>query len=132
MILQVLLLFIHPWEEHCVLTNCGYPSKKGAQCASINMQIRSGIECTSILDRSPVGGCCTKVPLVPWGSSLTGLYTLGPPLGPPSTLAEFVLPQIIFFCDLKLDAKFHTPRTTPSGRKVCGTEKRKQIIPKIV
>jgi hypothetical protein len=30
------------------------------------------------------------------------------------------------FCDLKLCAKFHNPRTTPSGRKVCGTERKKK------
>jgi hypothetical protein len=29
-----------------------------------------------------------------------------------------------FFCDLKLNTKFHNPRTTPSWRKVCGTEKK--------
>ena len=27
--------------------------------------------------------------------------------------------------DLKLRAKFHNPRSTPSGRKVCGTERKK-------
>ena len=35
-------------------------------------------------------------------------------------------PKSYFFCDLKLCAKFHNPRTTPSGRKVCGTEKKKR------
>ena len=30
--------------------------------------------------------------------------------------------QIFFFCDLKL----HDPRTTPSGRKVCGTEEERK------
>jgi hypothetical protein len=34
-------------------------------------------------------------------------------------------PKFIFFC-LKLHAKFRSPSTTPSGRKVCGTEKRKR------
>ena len=31
-------------------------------------------------------------------------------------------PKSSFFCYLKLHAKFHNPRTTPSGRKVCGGE----------
>ena len=35
---------------------------------------------------------------------------------------HFVHPKSYFFCDLKLRAKFHNPRTTPSGRKVCGGE----------
>ena len=35
------------------------------------------------------------------------------------------LPQILFFGDLKLHAKFPNPSTTPSGRKVCGMEKKK-------
>ena len=35
-------------------------------------------------------------------------------------------PKSYFCCDLKLRAKFHNPRTTPSRRKVCGTEKRKE------
>ena len=39
---------------------------------------------------------------------------------------NFFLPQILFFCDLKLHAKFHNPRRTPSGRKVCGGEEKKE------
>ena len=44
----------------------------------------------------------------------------------------FVDPKSYFFCDLKLRAKFQNHRTTPSGRKVCGTEKKRKIITKIV
>ena len=74
-----------------------------------------------------------------WGFSLTGLRKLDPPLGPPSTPAEFCwrtclgegqfwgspilfYPKSYLFCDLKLHAKFQNPRTTPSGRKVTGGE----------
>ena len=40
--------------------------------------------------------------------------------------------DVQLYCfDLQLHAKFHNPRTTPSARKVCGTEKNK-IIPNIV
>ena len=74
------------------------------------------------------------------GSSLTGLRTLDPLLGPPSALAEFFrhmclrgggsrsifYPRSYFFCDLKLCAKFHNLRTTPSGKKVCGGEKKRK------
>ena len=38
----------------------------------------------------------------------------------------FFVHKILFFCDLKLCANFHKPRTTPSGTKVCGTERRKE------
>ena len=38
--------------------------------------------------------------------------------GPPS----FVLPQILFVCDLKPHAKFWNPTITPSGRKVSEAE----------
>ncbi len=38
----------------------------------------------------------------------------------------FFYPKSYFFCDLKLCAKFHNPRTTPSGRKVCGTQERRK------
>ena len=31
----------------------------------------------------------------------------------------------LIFCDLKIGAKFHKPWTTPSGRKLCGGEKKK-------
>ena len=34
----------------------------------------------------------------------------------------FLSLQILFFCDLKLNVKLHNSRTTPSRRKVCGTE----------
>ena len=37
-------------------------------------------------------------------------------------------PESYSFCDLKLHAKFHNPRTTLSGRKVCGGEKKKRRI----
>jgi hypothetical protein len=40
--------------------------------------------------------------------------------GPPRVRGEFqifVYPKSYFLCDLKLHAKFHNPRTTPSGRK---------------
>ena len=33
-------------------------------------------------------------------------------------------PKTYFFYDSKLRAKFQNPRTTPSGRKVCGGEKK--------
>jgi hypothetical protein len=36
------------------------------------------------------------------------------------------LRQVLFFGDLKFRAKFHNPRTATSGRKVCGTEKKKE------
>jgi hypothetical protein len=36
------------------------------------------------------------------------------------------LPVSYCFCDLKPRAKFHYPRTTPSGRKVCGTERKEK------
>ena len=39
---------------------------------------------------------------------------------------KFSLPKSYFFCDLKLRAKFPNPRTTPSGRKVCGGEEEKK------
>ena len=38
----------------------------------------------------------------------------------------FVYPNVIFCCDLKLCTKFHNPRTTPSGRKVCSGEKKRK------
>jgi hypothetical protein len=38
----------------------------------------------------------------------------------------FVYPKSYFFCDLKLHAKFHNNSTTPSGRKVCGTERKRK------
>jgi hypothetical protein len=37
-----------------------------------------------------------------------------------------VYPKYYFFLDLKLLAKFQMPRTTPSGRKLCGTEKQER------
>jgi hypothetical protein len=43
---------------------------------------------------------------------------------PPRVQNIFLL-QIYYFFDLKLFAKFQNPRTTPSGRKVYGTEKEK-------
>ena len=63
----------------------------------------------------------------PFSRVCTGL-TLRQPL-------KFCIPQILLFCDCKLCAKFQNPRTTPSGRKVCDPERRKEerkIIPKIV
>jgi hypothetical protein len=34
--------------------------------------------------------------------------------------------NLIFFCDLKPDAKFQSPTITPSGRKVTGAEREKK------
>jgi hypothetical protein len=52
----------------------------------------------------------------------------GPPLGPPSTPAEFFRGTCLGW-----GAEFHNPMTTPSGRKVCGMEqKERKIIPKRV
>ena len=59
------------------------------------------------------------------------LHTIDPTLGPTLTPADFfpalisVLPPMSFCCDLKHCAKFHYPRTTPCGRKVFGTERKK-------
>jgi hypothetical protein len=49
-------------------------------------------------------------------------------LGIPSTFFLrgnhiFITTQLIFFCELKPNAKFHNPRTTPSERKVTRVEK---------
>ena len=44
----------------------------------------------------------------------------------------FCYPKSYLFCDIKLCAKFQNPRTTPSGRKVCGPEKKERKIPNIV
>jgi hypothetical protein len=38
--------------------------------------------------------------------------------------------RILFLYELKLCAKFHNPRTTHSGRKVCGGEEKKENITK--
>jgi hypothetical protein len=34
--------------------------------------------------------------------------------------------QILFFFGLKQRSKFQNPRTTHSGRKICGTERKKE------
>jgi hypothetical protein len=49
------------------------------------------------------------------------------PLGaaPPPNLI-FFLPQILFFCDLKPNAKFQNLKITPSGRKVTLAERRRK------
>ena len=39
---------------------------------------------------------------------------------------KFIYPKSYFFCDLELHAKFQNPSTTPSGRKVWGTERKKK------
>ena len=41
---------------------------------------------------------------------------------------HFCFTPNLIFCDLKLCAKFTNPRTTPSGRKVCGPERKKNDI----
>ena len=68
-----------------------------------------------------------------WGSSLSGLRTLDPPLGPPSTrakicqctyLKKMLCLKSYYFCKLGSHAKFHNPMITTSGRKVTGPERR--------
>jgi hypothetical protein len=49
-----------------------------------------------------------------------------PPQGARWGLKFLFYPKSYFFCDLKLNAKFQNPRTTPSGRKVCGTERKEE------
>jgi hypothetical protein len=43
--------------------------------------------------------------------------------GPPNS---FFYPKSYFLCDLKLRAKLRNYTITPSGRKVCGREKKKE------
>jgi hypothetical protein len=38
----------------------------------------------------------------------------------------FSSPNLILFCEIKLGSKFHKPRTTPSWRKVFGSEKKER------
>jgi hypothetical protein len=38
----------------------------------------------------------------------------------------FFYPKSYFFCDLKPHAKFWNHTITPSGRKICGGEKKKE------
>jgi hypothetical protein len=46
---------------------------------------------------------------------------------PRGKVPNFVLPQTLFFCDLKTHAKFQNPTTTPSGRKASvGEEKERK------
>ena len=54
----------------------------------------------------------------------------GPPRGLGGVLI-FFYPKSYFFCDLKPHAKFRNPTINLSGRKVCGTERKRKIIPNI-
>ena len=105
-----------------------------------------------------------KFPLVSMGGQANGQACADAERGPPSARAEIIqlqlcsahdspthmwacshtqekklknppsLPQILFFCDLKLYAEFHNPRITPFGSKVCHRERhnpknRGQFVP---
>ena len=112
---------------------------------------KTGNEKTLLKRKEHIIKCCLHFRRCQCGSSLSGLCTLNPPLGPPSTPAkkcrhtclggEFFLAisgnskhflfykkthQILFCFALKPPAKFHNPRTTPSGRKVTQEEERKK------
>ena len=48
-----------------------------------------------------------------------------PPQGEGGVPRIIFLPKIVFFCELKPHAQFQNPTITPSGRNVCGTERKK-------
>ena len=114
------LILLFYCKSHCVTIGCNHNTHNNKYKISTNRSTHawpSSRNCT-VLMKAP--RAC-----VLWLLTCTGIKTIKKTPRGIWGSENLVHHKSYLFCDLKFCAKCHNPRTTPSGRKVCGAKERK-------